>query len=118
MKKLCLIFLVFASVLLSSCTTVPTSVEAKEKMESLGYTVELFTKYGDEVANQGITQVTVLRATKDKEFLDAYFFANEEDTDTFYSGRSKSLSADVEVLKKNRYSIYRGTQNAVDDFLS
>ncbi len=119
MKKRIVLILTLATLFLVSCsTTIPSSAQAQEKLEALGYKVESFTKYGDEVAAQKITQVTVLYATKGEDFLDAYFFANEEDTDTFYADRAKSLSSDVEILRKNKYSIYRGTKAAVDDFLS
>ena len=92
-------------------------MDAKEKLEDAGFTVEMFTQYGDEVKSQGITQVTVIYATKDEDFLHAYFFASEEDTEAFYKNRTVSLEKDVEVIKKNKYSIYRGTKNAVDAFL-
>lgn len=118
MKKALLILPIVFGLLLSSCTTIPGSKDAKQKLEELGYTVELFTQTGDAVADQNISQVTVLRATKDHEYIDVYFFANEKDTDTFYSNRSKSISANAEVVKKNQYSIYRGTKQGVKDFLS
>ena len=118
MKKSLLLLLTMLALFLSSCTTIPGSKDAKQKLEELGYSVNMFTQAGNEVSDQNITQVTVLRATKDRDFIDVYFFANEEDTDTFYSNRTKSLSADAEVVKKNKYSIYRGTKQGVEDFLS
>lgn len=87
-------------------------------MEKLGYDVELTIHYGEDVKGLGIQQVTFLFCDKEEDFLQAYFFANEEDTDTFYKSNHQSLETDVEVVQKNRYSIYRGTKSAVEDFLS
>ena len=121
MKKIFLSLVVFSLclLLLLSCSsvTVLNSAEAKKKMEKLGYTVELQVQYGDQVEVYKIDQVTILTADKDDDFIQVYYFTNEEDTDTFYKDRTKSLSRGVEVIKKNKYSIYRGTQAAVDDFL-
>lgn len=104
----------------SSCatTTIPNSQEAKAKLEDLGYTVQMFTQYGDDVSTMGITQVTVLYADKGEDSLSVYFFANAEDTKTFFRDRARSISKDVEIAKKNKYSIYAGSKNAVEDFLS
>ncbi len=121
MKKILSIFLLLILfVPLCSCSTVtiPNSAEAKVKMENLGYTVQLDVQYGDMVAVYNIEQVTILTADKGDDFIQVYFFANEEDTDTFYKDRARSLTRSVEVARKNKYSIYRGTKVAVDDFLS
>lgn len=106
--------------LLVSCSTVtiPNSAEAKEKMEALGYSVKVDVQYGDMVEVYEIDQVTILTADKGDDFIQVYFFTNQEDTDTFYKDRPRSLTRGVEVVRKNKYSIYRGTQAAVDDFLS
>ena len=111
---LCLICLLF-----SSCTTVtiPNSAEAKEKLEKLGYTVSIEIQYGEMVASYGIDQVTILSADKEDDFIQVYYFTNKEDTNTFYEARSASISRNVEVAKKNRYSIYRGSKASVEDFL-
>ena len=106
--------------LFSSCKTVtiPNSAEAKAKMEELGYTVQVDVQYGDVLEVYKIDQVTILTADKGDEFIQVYFFTKKEDTDTFYKDRARSLTRGVEVARKNKYSIYRGTQSAVDDFLS
>ncbi len=120
MKKISLIFLTFLLTFsLASCTTViPNSTEANEKMKALGYDTELNIQYGADVAGLGIQQVTFLTCDKDENFLQAYFFTNEEDTKTYYDLNQSSLESSVEVIRKNRYSIYRGTKAAVEDFLS
>ena len=119
MKKfLIFVFICFSFVLSACSVTIPNSVEATEKLEKLGYTVSLTTQFGSEVSDQGITQVTILKANLNDEYIYAYFFANEEDTDTFYSQREKAFASKDEISKKNKYSIYRGTKTAVDDFLS
>ncbi len=87
-------------------------------MESLGYYVKVDVQYGDMVAVYKIKQVTILTADKGDDFIQVYFFTNKKDTDTFYKDRARSLTRSVEVARKNKYSIYRGTQKAVDDFLS
>lgn len=118
MKKTLLLILICFSFLLSSCSvTIPTSTEAKEKLEELGYTVSLNISFGSDVAHEGITQVTILKANLGDDYIQAYFFANEEDTETFYKAREKAFTS-ADVTKKNKYSIYRGTEKAVDDFLS
>ena len=116
----CLLLLIVMTPLIASCSTVtiPNSAEAKEKMESLGYSVKVDVQYGEMVAVYKIKQVTILTADKGDDFIQVYFFTNEEDTDTFYKDRARSLTRSVEVARKNKYSIYRGTQAAVDDFLS
>ena len=121
MKKILSLALLFLSVFsLASCktTVIPNSAEAEEKLKNLGYDVNCFVQYGDDVASQKITQVTVLRAYKGEDQIEVFFFANEEDTETFYKARTNSLASDTEILKKNKYSIYRGTEQAVADFLS
>lgn len=104
----------------SSCSTVTilNSAEAKEKMESLGYSVQLDVQYGDMVEIYHIDQVTILTADKGDDYIQVYYFTNQADTDRFYKDRARSLTRGVEVARKNKYSIYRGTQRAVDDFLS
>lgn len=120
MKKFVVLILALAFLFsFSSCTTeIPTSTEAKEKMQALGYDVDLSVRYGSDVAVLGIQQVTFLSCDKDDDFLQAYFFTNKEDTDKFYKDNQNSLEYDVEVIHKNRYSIYRGTKAAAEDFLS
>lgn len=122
MKRFCFIsiFLLMLIPLFASCAnvTIPNSAEAKEKMEALGYTVQVDVQYGEMVAVYNIDQVTILTADKGDDFIQVYFFTNQEDTDTFYKDRARSLTRSVEVARKNKYSIYRGTQTAVDDFLS
>jgi hypothetical protein len=112
--SLCLVFF-----LLSSCraVTIPNSQEAKEKLEALGYTVSLEIQYGDMVKAYEIDQVTILSADKGDDFIQVYYFTNQEDTNTFYEARSASISRNVEVSKKNKYSIYRGSKSSVEDFL-
>jgi len=110
-----LVLPVFAS---CSSVTILNSAEAKEKMESMGYTVQVTVQYGEMVAVYDIDQVTVLTADKGDDFIQVYYFTNEKDTDTFYKDRARSLTRGVEVARKNKYSIYRGSQTAVDDFLS
>lgn len=120
MKKFYSILSLFlVLILLSSCkaVTIPNSHEAKNKLEELGYTVSLEIQYGDMVKAYGIDQVTILSADKGESFLQVYYFTNKEDTDTFYQARSASLSRNVEIAKKNKYSIYRGSKSAVEDFL-
>ncbi len=120
-KALCFFFtvIIFCSICTSCATVViPNSAEAKEKMESLGYSVQVDVQYGDMVSVYNIDQVTILTADKGEDFIQVYFFTNEEDTETFYKDRARSLTRSVEVARKNKYSIYRGTQTAVDDFLS
>ena len=122
MKKIT--FLLLALVLLlpvfTSCAsvTILNSEEAKKKMEDLGYTVQIDVQYGEMVAVYKIDQVTILTADKGDDFIQVYYFTNQDDTDTFYKDRARSLTRSVEVARKNKYSIYRGTQTAVDDFLS
>lgn len=122
MKRLLRVFPLVTCLLLLlvSCSTVtiPNSAEAKEKMEELGYSVKVDVQYGDMVEVYKIKQVTILTADKGDDFIQVYFFTNQEDTDTFYKDRPRSLTRGVEVVRKNKYSIYRGTQAAVDDFLS
>lgn len=103
----------------SSCTTtIPNSAEAKEKMEAHGYETKIEVLYGEAVSALGIQQITFLFCDKEDDFLQVYFFANKEDTDKYYKDYQSSLESDVEVIRKNRYSIYRGTKAAADDFLS
>ena len=120
MKRFWLILLVFLTLVscVSCSTTIPTSAEAEVKMKELGYEVDSFIKYGDDVAIQKITQVTVFTATKEDLYLQVFFFANEEDTETFYNARKNSLPSEVEVVRKNKYSICRGSKQALEDFLS
>lgn len=122
MKKSITLAITFICLLsfFSSCATVtiPNSAEAEEKLTSLGYIVQVDIHYGDMVSIYNIEQVTILTADKGEDFIQAYFFTNEVDTETYFEDHETSLSQNVEVVKKNKYSIYRGTQTAVDDFLS
>ncbi len=112
--------ILLCSLLFSSCAviTIPNSESAEKKLKDLGYSVQLQVLYGDLTSNYHVKQVTILSADKGDEFIQVYFFTNKEDTKTFYSDRSRSLMRGVDVIKKNKYSIYRGTEKAVEDFLS
>ena len=110
---------VLSLLFLTSCTTrIPNSEEAKTRMEFRGYTTSLSHILGYEAELLHVRQVTVLTAQKEGEYLQVYFFANEEDTNTFYEENRKAILYDIPVVEKNRYSIYRGTENAVNDFLN
>ena len=121
MKKTfcCVLLIIFLLPVISSCSTVTilNSADAKDKMEALGYSVKVEVQYGEILEVYKVDQVTILTADKDDDFIQVYYFTNEEDTETFYEDRVRSLTRSVEVAKKNKYSIYRGTQKAVDDFL-
>lgn len=121
MKKTfcCILLIIFLLPVISSCSTVTilNSADAKDKMEALGYSVKVEVQYGEILEVYKVDQVTILTADKDDDFIQVYYFTNEEDTETFYEDRVRSLTRSVEVAKKNKYSIYRGTQKAVDDFL-
>ena len=108
------------SLLLSSCAlvTIPNSAEAEKKMKDLGYSVQLQVLHGELTVNYKVDQVTILTADKGDDFIQVYFFTKESDTKTFYKDRSRSLMRGVDIIKKNKYSIYRGTTQAVEDFLS
>lgn len=114
-----LILAVLVVTAFSSCSTVtiPNSEEAQKKLEKLGYVVNVSVQYGDKVSAYNIKQVTKLSADKGDDFVEVYFFTSEEDTNNFYDMKAKSFSSGVEIVRKNKYSIYRGTQKAVDDFL-
>lgn len=119
MKKNVLLLFLICLFFLTSCakTVIPNSAEAESKMKDLGYTVTVKVHYGEDVKTTGITQMTLLNADKDDAYIQVYYFTNEEDTETFYRQKGSLLSKDVEVLKKNKYSIYRGSKSAVADFL-
>ncbi len=119
-KVLKIVFcLLLMMAVLSSCakTRILNSEEAAEKLRELGYLVNVDIQHGDAVKAYGITQVTVLSADLEDEFIQVYYFTCEEDTETFYKAKVKSLSSGVEVVKKNKYSIVRGTVKASQDFL-
>ncbi len=120
MKKFSIILLILIMLVsMPSCTTtIPNSADGKEKMEALGYETEIYVQHGEAVSALGIQQVTFLFCDKEDDFLQAYFFASKEDTDKYYKENQRSLESDVEVIRKNRYSIYRGTKAAAEDFLS
>lgn len=122
MKKIIKLSLcVFSFVLLfSSCakTRILNSKEAAEKLGELGYVVNLDIQYGEDVSSYGIQQLTILSADLGEDYIQVYYFTSEEDTDTFYKAMAKRLTSGVEAVKKNKYSIYRGTEKAVEDFLS
>ena len=107
-------------ILLAACKTItiPNSSRAKEKLQNMGYSVQVEVTYGEDAARAGIEQVTVLTADRGEDFIQVYFFTNEQDAKTLYRDHAASLTRGVEVVKKNKYSIYRGSQTAVDDFLS
>ena len=120
MKKIVLL-LILVSVcipLLCGCATVPTSKDAKIKMEDAGYTVTL-TRF-NEAASEDYEekQIIQLNAEKDDEFfLQAYFFRTKADTDRFFREKQESLRRDVEAFHKFGYVICRGSAEAVADFL-
>lgn len=122
MKRKLILFLVLLLSLsiLSSCTsvTIPGSEEAEKKMQDLGYSVIREIQYGQMVSSLNIKQVTILTADKGDAFIQVYYFTSEEDTDTYFKDHEGSISKDVEVVKKNKFSIYRGSESAVADFLS
>ncbi len=115
--SLSFLFILLLSMVSCAAVTIPGSKEAKEKLEKLGYTVTLEIQYGDMVKDYGIQQLTILSAEKGEDFIQVYYFTNKEDTDTFYEARSASISRNVEIAKKNKYSIYRGSKASVEDFL-
>lgn len=120
-RTICFILFVFVCVAaFTSCSkiTILNSAEAKEKLEKLGYVVTVDVHYGDQVEVYEIDQVTILTADKGDDYIQVYYFTNENDTNTFYDARTNSLTRGVEVAKKNKYSIYRGTEKAVEDFLN
>lgn len=120
MKKIILLLTCIALLfVLASCsTTIPSSEDAEIRMRELGYNVSRSISYGEDVKAIGIRQLTLLSCDKEGDFLQVYYFSNEDDTDTFYEINKNSLRSDVEVFKKNKYSIYRGTKAAAEDFLS
>ncbi len=118
-------FFLFVILLLSlsmlfSCAsvTVPNSEDAEKKMKDLGYSVIREIQYGPMVSSLNIEQVTILTADKEDTFIQVYYFTSKKDTDTYFKDHESSISKDVEVVKKNKYSIYRGSESAVNDFLS
>ncbi len=119
MKKKILLLLLAMCLFLCSCKTViPNSEEAKEKLENLGYTVDLQVQRGNSQEEYSVDQVVILNAYRDGELqLQVYYFCKEEDTEKFYNAHSESLKKNQQVFKKNRYSIYRGTVAGRDDFL-
>lgn len=122
MKRLSSFLLVLLSLclLMSSCRTVTiqNSAEAEIKLKELGYNVQREILYGDMTDYYKVDQVTILSADRGDDFVQVYYFTNKEDTETFYSDRARSLMRGVDVVRKNKYSIYRGTEQAVEDFLS
>jgi hypothetical protein len=122
MKKLLALLLSFLLLfgMLVSCSavTIPNSEEAEQKMKGLGYSVIREIQYGQMVSTLNIKQVTILSADKGDTFIQVYYFTSEEDTDTYFKDHESSLSKNVEVVKKNKFSIYRGSESAVEDFLS
>ena len=120
MKKLFLSFCFVLMLLFSiSCsyTVILNSEEAELRMTEKGYKTTIVVHYGDTAKNFNVQQVTIFDATMDNDFIQVYYFTNEEDTETFYKDRAASLSSGVDVVRKNKYSIYRGTEKAVEDFL-
>ncbi len=120
-RKLFLLFLfsIFLCTFFSCArVSIPNSEEAEKKMVDLGYSVQREVQYGEMVSLYNIKQVTILTADKEDSFIQVYYFTCEEDTETYFKDHASSLSKDVEVIKKNKYSIYRGSESAVNDFLS
>ena len=122
MKKIILFVLLFALTLpfLTGCVTrIPDSQHTKEKLESLGYVVEI--EYFDEmkVSDHTCGQVVALTAEKDGAFaLQAYFFQNKEDTKQYFDVRRVSLYKNMESVKRYDYSIWRGNAAAIKDAFS
>lgn len=119
MKRLILLIVILLCFNFASCSevTILNSEEAKVRMEEAGYSVTLSINYGEHAQTFGVSQVTVLTAKKGDSFIQVYYFTNEEDTNSFYKKEASLLSDKVEVVKKNKYSIYRGSESAVNDFL-
>jgi len=121
MKKIviCFLALMCFCFVFCSCTsvTILNSSEAKLRMEEKGYAVDVSLRNGENAASFQVQQVTILNAQKGDEFLQVYYFTNEEDTETFFNMRANSIMDGVDIAKKNKYSIYRGTEQAVEDFL-
>ena len=121
MKKISIFLALIISVLLlfSSCgsVTVLNSAEAKTRLEEMGYSVDIVRHGKEDASNLGVKQVTILNAKKGEDFLQVYYFTDEEDTEIFFNLRANSIMEGVDIAKKNKYSIYRGTEQAVDDFL-
>ena len=106
--------------LLSGCVTrVPNSEDAKAKLEEKGYAVDLIVLDPEDQEKEGAEQVVMLNAyTQDGETaLQVYFFTNAQATNDFFEEKSVSLRSDVEEFHKYKYSICRGTHQAVQDFL-
>ena len=119
-KAFFLLPLFFCLLFLPSCgVRIPNSAEAQKKLEALGYEVTIKVIHGEGAEQTGIRQVTVLTASKDgKTQMQAYFFVNQEDTNTFYKSRSGDLTAAYEKCVKRKYSIQGGSKSALADFLS
>ena len=121
MKKalvLILAVLVVLPVLAGCGATVPTSREAKEKLEALGYTVTVELLDESVLGGYDKKQVAVLNAEKDGEFaLQAYYFQTRGDTDRFMEEHAGLLRKNVEAFHKFGYSICRGTEEAVEALL-
>ena len=120
MKKNLVVLLALFAVFLCACTKViPTSVQAKEKLESLGYTVEIDLVKGEDAKEQNITQLTLLSAYREEDLvLQVYYFVTPEDTDRFYEDHGFNMRRNQEVFEKYKFTIIRGKLSARDDFLS
>ena len=113
------ILLILACILLlTGCVTrVPTSQEAKQKLEEAGYSVTMYPFSGDSFADYMDGQVIHLSAQKGDADVEAYFFRCKEDTDRFFQDHQKSLRSGVEAFHKFGYVICLGSASAVEDLL-
>ncbi len=118
-KRLICILVLLSALLCCSCSRVriPNSAEAKERLTNLGYSVDVTYYASEKAAIHEVEQLTMLYAKKGDAFIQVYFFKNPEDTKIFYDDNSSAICKNAEVISKNRYSIYRGHESAVNDFL-
>jgi len=108
------LLLIFTS---CSKTVILNSAEAKAMMDEKGYSTTITIHVAEEAAKFKVEQITIFYASKGDDFIQVYYFTNEEDTEQFYKDRAASIGASVDVVRKNKYSVYRGTEQAVADFL-
>ena len=121
MKKtlFCLLLLALCLAVLSGCVVrIPTSADAKEKMEKAGYAVTLDRLELLDVNGYDDDQLVKLTADQDGEIvLEAYFFRNKKDAELFFKNRQRDLRSNVEAFHKFDHVICRGTASAMEDFL-
>ena len=121
MKKtlFCLLLLALCLAVLSGCVVrIPTSADAKEKMEKAGYAVTLDRLELLDMNGYDDDQLVKLTADQDGEIvLEAYFFRNKKDAELFFKNRQRDLRSNVEAFHKFDHVICRGTASAMEDFL-